>query len=245
MSEVRAARRRDAILGISVATVIISLWSGSLIFLLTVDLAQLDYLWVLPASAWQLFLYTGLFITAHDAMHGAVFRINRRLNNAVGSLAVILYALFSYDKLQHEHWAHHRHPGSEQDPDFHDGVHRGFVPWYYTFLKHYVSWRQLLGMAIAFNIMRHILHIPLENLLLFWIAPSVLSTLQLFYFGTYLPHRETDEQFQDAHHAHSNDYSTFWSFLTCYHFGYHWEHHAYPHVPWWRLPAQRRKSLST
>ncbi|MBD3338449.1 MAG: beta-carotene ketolase, partial [Candidatus Lokiarchaeota archaeon] len=23
------------------------------------------------------------------------------------------------------------------------------------------------------------------------------------------------------------------------HFGYHWEHHEYPNIPWWRLPAVR------
>ena len=26
------------------------------------------------------------------------------------------------------------------------------------------------------------------------------------------------------------------SLLTCYHYGYHREHHAMPHVPWWQLP---------
>lgn len=28
------------------------------------------------------------------------------------------------------------------------------------------------------------------------------------------------------------------SFLTCYYFGYHLEHHLYPNVPWWRLPER-------
>jgi beta-carotene ketolase (CrtW type) len=33
------------------------------------------------------------------------------------------------------------------------------------------------------------------------------------------------------------------SLLTCFHFGYHHEHHDTPWVPWWKLPAQRRLAL--
>ena len=33
------------------------------------------------------------------------------------------------------------------------------------------------------------------------------------------------------------------SLVTCYHFGYHHEHHLYPAVPSWRLPAARRSAL--
>jgi beta-carotene ketolase (CrtW type) len=81
------------------------------------------------------------------------------------------------------------------------------------------------------------------NLILFWIIPPLLSTFQLFYFGTYLPHRELSEPYTDAHRTRSNDYNVFWSFLSCYHFGYHWEHHEYTHIPWWRLPKIRKLTL--
>ncbi|MBN2364878.1 MAG: fatty acid desaturase, partial [Calditrichaeota bacterium] len=26
-------------------------------------------------------------------------------------------------------------------------------------------------------------------------------------------------------------------------FGYHWEHHEFPHIAWWKLPAIRRTVL--
>ncbi|MEL7193577.1 MAG: fatty acid desaturase, partial [Bacteroidota bacterium] len=26
-----------------------------------------------------------------------------------------------------------------------------------------------------------------------------------------------------------------WAFLTCYFFGYHFEHHDSPNTPWWKL----------
>ena len=46
--------------------------------------------------------------------------------------------------------------------------------------------------------------------------------------------------YNNSHRAQSNAYSTLCSFITCYHFGYHWEHHEYPCVPWWQLPTIRK-----
>ncbi len=82
------------------------------------------------------------------------------------------------------------------------------------------------------------LHISAVSLLLFWFLPIVLSSMQLFLFGTYLPHRSEDSE--NSHHAVSSNYPLILSFLTCYHFGYHWEHHEYPHLPWYKLPSMRQ-----
>jgi beta-carotene ketolase (CrtW type) len=72
-------------------------------------------------------------------------------------------------------------------------------------------------------------------------VPALLSSLQLFYFGTYLPHRPGPDAFTDHHRARSNGYSEWLSLLTCFHFGYHHEHHRAPGEPWWRLPTVRRQ----
>lgn len=233
---------RDSYIGLAIALTIFIAWGGSLYFQLSNDLLQVGIPIAFAGIVLQTFLYTGLFITAHDAMHGSVYRINAKVNDFIGTLAVRFYALFSFPKLHDKHWEHHTHPASEDDPDFHDGEHPQFWRWYLHFLINYVSWKQIAGMAIVFNILEHLVGIPAQRLLLFWVLPSLLSTLQLFYFGTYLPHRE-EGGYSDEHHARSNEYSVFWSFITCYHFGYHWEHHAWPHVAWWKLPAQRRISL--
>ncbi|MBN1543355.1 fatty acid desaturase, partial [candidate division KSB1 bacterium] len=189
-------------------------------------------------------LYTGLFITAHDAMHGGVAPGCYRLNRWIGWLAVRCYAFFSYSLLLSRHSDHHRYPASDKDPDYHDGRHRGFWSWYLRFMHTYLRVGQIVGMAIVFNVLLHLLGVPIGNLLLFWVAPALLSTVQLFYFGTYLPHREPPGGYDNPHRARSNDYPVWLSFLTCYHFGYHREHHEAPYVPWWRLSAQRQKSLS-
>ena len=100
----------------------------------------------------------------------------------------------------------------------------------------YWSWTRLICLIIVFEIISYTIHIPEKNLTLFWIIPSILSSVQLFYFGTFLPHREPEGGYKNTHCAETNPLPTFWSFITCYHFGYHEEHHEHPNVPWWKLP---------
>ena len=226
--------------GLFIAIIIIGVWGLSLALLLTLDSAGINIALIPIGILCQTFLYTGLFITAHDAMHGSVCPAHPRLNNGIGATTVGLYALFSYRKLLAKHWAHHRTPASGTDPDYHDGEHSSFWMWYLRFMKEYLSGWQIIGMAIVFQMMEYVLRVPSINLILFWVAPALLSTLQLFYFGTYLPHRLPEGGYENPHRAQSNAYSTFWSFITCYHFGYHWEHHEYPYVPWWQLPTIRK-----
>lgn len=233
----KTLNNEDSFRGILIAFAIIGIWASSLFFLLSLNISEVHILWLLPAVIWQTFLYTGLFITAHDAMHGVVFSQNPKINHLIGSLAVSLYALFPYKELLKKHWAHHRNPASGTDPDFHNGKHKNFLAWYFHFMKGYWSWKGILGLMVIFNIASYVIHIPKENLTLFWAIPSILSSVQLFYFGSFLPHQEPEGGYTNAHRAQTNPLPTFWSFITCYHFGYHEEHHEYPHVPWWNLPA--------
>ncbi len=234
-------RKNDSYKGVSAAITIISVWLASLIFFITRDFQAIPWYTTALIILWQTFLFTGLFITAHDGMHGIIMPTHKKLNHFLGRLAVFLYALFSYQTLKTKHWDHHRYPASGDDPDFHDGRHRDPFRWYINFIANYITWKQILGMAVVFNILDHLAGLPTINLLLFWVLPALLSTFQLFYFGTYLPHHEAEDPWPDRHHSRSNDYPAWLSFLTCYHFGYHWEHHAFPYVPWWRLPSKRRE----
>ncbi|WP_392408042.1 beta-carotene ketolase CrtW [Chlorogloeopsis fritschii] len=235
--------KKDSIAGLIVALLIITIWAASLSVLLYFDVTKFSN-WLIPiAIIWQTFLYTGLFITAHDAMHGAVYRKNIKINNFIGSLSVILYAFFSYRQLLKKHWLHHHHPASENDPDFHDGQRINGIFWYFHFMKEYWSWHQFIGMTIIFNLAKYTLQISNQNLILFWIIPPILSSIQLFYFGTFLPHREPKEGYVRPHCAQTIPLPVFWSFITCYHFGYHQEHHEFPQVPWWQLPSVYKQKI--
>jgi beta-carotene ketolase (CrtW type) len=226
--------------GIAIALTIITTWIVSLLFLLSSNLQHLKLWQIVIAIGWQTFLYTGLFITAHDAMHGLVAPKNLQINRSIGRIAVNFYALFPYNKLLQKHWAHHRDPASELDPDFHNGKQKNFFAWYLYFLKNYWCWRQVIGLVLIFHSANLLLNIPRINLTLFWALPAILSSVQLFYFGTYLTHREPKTGYENIHRAQTTHVIPFWSFLACYHFGYHEEHHEYPHVPWWKLPEVYR-----
>jgi beta-carotene ketolase (CrtW type) len=230
--------------GILIALTVITAWAASLAISLTSSFIlspslPLPYLLTPVFVLLNTFLYTGLFITAHDAMHGTVAPAHPALNRAIGRVCTRLYALFGFDAMLKKHHEHHRHPASDGDPDFHDGRHTGFARWYAHFFFTYVTWKQLVGMAVIYNLLKYAAGIPDVNILLFWVLPALASTLQLFFFGTYLPHREPAEGYIEPHRAVSNAYGVALSFLTCYHFGYHLEHHEKPGVPWWGLPKER------
>lgn len=215
--------------GLIPAAVIFLSWFALLSFSFSQEL-KLTQIWTIVILFIQTHLFTGLFITAHDAMHGTVSS-NKILNHAVGQFATFLYAFFPYNKLYTKHHLHHSEVATEHDPDYHEG---GFIAWYASFLGEYISWWQLLGYALTFNLLK--LWIPTETLVVFWIVPALLSTIQLFYFGTYLPHKGSHN---NRHHARSQAPNHFLAFLSCYFFGYHYEHHDKPWVPWWRLYKER------
>jgi beta-carotene ketolase (CrtW type) len=183
----------------------------------------------------QMHLYTGLFITAHDAMHGTVAPQNKKLNNFLGQVCTLFYALFPLQKLYSKHHQHHQFVHSDQDPDYYNG---NFFIWYFQFIKQYITWWQIVGMAIIYNILE--IWITEQNLLFFWVVPSLLSTLQLFYFGTYLPHKGEHE---NKHQSKTQKKNHLWAFFSCYFFGYHYEHHDSPATPWWRLWKEKEKNL--
>jgi beta-carotene ketolase (CrtW type) len=197
--------------------------------------------WAIPLLLLQTWLSVGLFIVAHDAMHGSLAPGRPRVNRAVGRLSLLLYAGFWMDRLAPKHFDHHRHVGTELDPDFHADHPTRLAPWYLQFMRRYFGLREFLVLAAISWTYLLLLGVRLENLLLFWALPSVASSLQLFTFGTFLPHRHEDSPFADSHNARSNAYPWLVSLLTCFHFGYHREHHLSPGTPWWHLPAERRR----
>lgn len=188
----------------------------------------------------QTWLSTGLFIVAHDAMHGALAPCHPRLNRAIGAACLSLYACLSYAALLPQHHLHHRETGRAGDPDFHGG-NPSLVGWFLQFFKTYYSHGQIIRITVMALIYTVLLGAPLGNIVVFWALPALGAVAQLFVFGTWLPHRERETPFVDAHRAHSIDVGQVLSLLTCFHFGgYHHEHHLSPGTPWWGLPSRRR-----
>lgn len=222
--------------GIVIALTVLSAWLGHLVWLLVGTQLTLASPLAWLHIALQAYLSTGLFITGHDAMHGIVSR-HRWVNEAVGTAACFLFAGLSYRRLVVNHRAHHTDPTGPDDPDF--ATHtQAFWPWFFTFMKRYTTWPQILTMAVKFNLLWW-LGVAQWRIWGFWVLPAVLGTVQLFYFGTYRPHRRPDTPDMQPHHARSLPRNHLWAMLSCYFFGYHWEHHQSPSTPWWALWRQR------
>ncbi len=197
----------------------------------------------LALVALQTWLYVGMFIIAHDCMHGSLVPFRPRANRLIGQVCLLLYAGFSFDKLNRAHHRHHQHAGTSADPDFHDAPPHHFWPWFFKFFFEYFTFHQIILIAAVSAADIILLGASPLNIVVFWAVPGLLSALQLFTFGTYLPHRPHEQPFHDRHNARTNSYPQWLSLLTCFHFGYHHEHHLFPSAPWWRLPAIRSRRL--
>ena len=218
-------------MGLLIALTVIFLWFAHLFYLLAYCEVSFSSPMILIHIAIQTYLYTGLFITAHDSMHGLVSP-NKIINTAIGWLATLLFAALPYSRLLQKHKLHHQFPGEAGDPDYNIDS-QNFWLWWFSFLKNYIIWWQIIVMAILFNLLK--IWYDQWNLVLFWVMPSILSTFQLFYFGTYRPHRLPHNDEMLPHNARSQKGSHLWAMLSCYFFGYHFEHHESPQTPWWKL----------
>jgi len=231
-------------------------WLLSLILLMPLELENLPNPWnggwqgclgvlaVVLGVLLRTFLHTGLFIIGHDAMHEVLIPRDGRANRRWGRLCLALYAGLPYDHCRQQHQRHHRFAGGREDPDC-QAAEEGLAPWFVHFLLPYLSWPQmaaLLGLwATIAWLSTPFTPSAASHLLLFCVLPLLLSSLQLFLFGTYLPHRHLEKNGQ-PHQAHSLDLPPWLSLLACYHFSYHWEHHQYPGLAWFELPGSRRRS---
>lgn len=196
-------------------------------------------------------LQTGLFIVGHDAMHGLLCPARDRWNDALGALALMLYAALPYGACRRQHHAHHNQPASALDPDFPRQFSDGALHWYSQFLARYLSARQMLLLLATWAVLVVLTmtgaQVPIAQaswrVLLFTTLPLLLSSVQLFVFGTYLPHR-VQRHPELRTHPISLTLPPWLSLLACYHFGYHREHHDNPALSWYELPAARARKLS-
>ncbi|MEX1318028.1 MAG: fatty acid desaturase [Synechococcaceae cyanobacterium] len=228
--------------GTPVALGLIGGWCLSLLLLLAIGPA-LPAGGRLVAVLLRTLLQTGLFIVGHDAMHRSVAPACRRLNDNLGRVALGLYACLPYGPCRRNHLLHHRAPGSSRDPDFHAPRQPGAIRWFLRFLAGYLSASSLALLATLWGgaaLAAQTLHgHGSEVVITYWILPLALSSLQLFLFGTYLPHRGRAQA--APHGAITLAWPEPLSLLACFHFGYHVEHHSHPSLPWYELPACHRR----
>lgn len=211
------------------------------------ELSWANWPFALALAAVQCWLSVGVFIICHDAMHGSLAPGCPRLNGAIGAVLLALYAGFAWKRLRDAHFTHHKLAGRAGDPDFDEHHPDDFWRWYGTFFRRYFGWCSLLFVHAVVGIYWLVLDIPMAQIVMLYGLPALGSSLQLFYFGTFRPHRhlrgEDAQNFADRHNTRSEDFGTLASLASCFHFGYHLEHHRRPDVPWWALPGARRAGV--
>ncbi len=225
-------------MGILISTTLILLWGGHLAYILLNITPDAGNIWMYFHILVQTYLFTGLFITAHDAMHGNISS-SRAASTSFGYIASFLFAGMYYKRLLKNHRLHHKHAASEGDPDFYAGS-QNFLKWWAVFMWRYLTVIQLVIMAVFFNLLILIPGVNEITALLYWALPAVLATLQLFWVGVYWPHRLPHTDNMGQHRARTQVKNHLWAMLSCYFFGYHREHHNNPRVPWWLLHKSKK-----
>lgn len=235
-----APRSGQAAIGLALAFGIVASWLAIHAYAMFVfELTWTSLPFALIMAVVQCWLSVGLFIISHDAMHGSLVPGHKRINGAIGGSLLFLYAGFGWTRMRDAHFDHHKAPGTERDPDFSADHPTSFWPWYATFLRRYFGWRSILFVSTVVTVYWLVLGIPVEKIVLLYGAPAIASSMQLFYFGTFRPHHHDGKGFADEHNARSDGFGVLASLASCFHFGYHHEHHRAPHVPWWGLPRAR------
>ena len=244
MVRAMSSAHRQSLIGLGLAALIFGVWllvHAWAMFVLRIDAT--NWFVVPPVFALQCWLSVGMFIVAHDAMHGSLVPSNPRAGQVIGAVLLFLYAGFGWRRMRDAHFDHHRHAGTDRDPDYNAANPHDFWPWYRLFLIRYFG---PLSMAWVWTVVLtyyFLLDVPPANIALLYGFPAIASSLQLFYFGTYRPHRSDDAGFADHHRARTNSFGTLASLFSCFHFGYHHEHHLSPGTPWWGLPARHRDHI--
>ncbi len=220
-------------MGIFISVSVILIWALHLAYMLLGVPLSASNPWMYLHILIQGYLFTGLFITAHDAMHGNVSS-KKWVNLMIGYVASFLFAGMSYKRLRKNHGLHHKHSASKGDPDFYTRS-QNYFRWLGIFMWRYVTLIQLVVMAIFFNLLLLIPGVSETKALLYWALPAVLGTLQLFTIGIYWVHKLPHTEKMGPHKARTQIKNHLWAMLSCYFFGYHREHHNNPRIPWWEL----------
>ncbi|MBS2021730.1 MAG: fatty acid desaturase [Deltaproteobacteria bacterium] len=189
-------------------------------------------------TPWMVFAFTGLFILAHEAIHGTLVPGRPRLGHALGRLAAFAYAFMDYGRLRARHAQHHAAPQSPDDPDAHASGR--FLPHLFAFALRYLRWWQVALLVLVGNRVGQAGHT--FAMLFAYVLPVVCSTLVVFSLGIFLVHhpRLAQRGLADARHRTvAIDPGLLPSLLSILFFNYHWLHHEHPHLTWLSLGRLR------
>ena len=201
----------------------------------------------------------------HEGIHGNLFR-NRRLNRWVGFLAGAP-TMLPVSGFGANHLLHHKHTRTEQDPDELMHMSESRKGRSLIFYSWFVIGTILFGLHIPGVVKNRCTKaeqkaVRLERVLIFLTVISLLVAAYYFSFLNVLLHcwfipllvasflvnirGWAEHQLTNTDHpltqTRTVTSSRFYSFLNI-NLNYHLEHHLFPGVPWYNLPALHRLLL--
>ena len=197
-------------------------------------------LWALAISPWLVCCFTGLFILAHEAIHGTLVPGHPRLGHALGWLFAFAFVFMDYGTLRARHFEHHQRPGREGDPDAHPSGR--FLPHFASFIYRYLRIWQVALLVLAGNAVGQAGHT--RAMLCAYVVPAIASTLIVFTVGIFLVHHPRLRALGVADERHRSvgvDLGGAGSLLAILFFNTHWLHHEHPQLNWLQLGLHRSR----
>lgn len=225
---------------------------------------QVNLWWKLPLWILMGFFINGLVQMSHETWHGNY--LPKRWQNTVAGHLLSLLVGIAFEPLRHDHLAHHKFNRTEKDPDAYNAGQRSLG---LSLLFYAVVVFGLPLSLIYFNVLypiqhftrremaRHILVLSLyaslytalyvlldttnhlNTALQVWIVP-ILFTSPFNGLKSIADHHNNlwkGNRFQTATTTRSNFLVTFvWNGLN-----YHLDHHLFPRIPGYNLPALHQK----
>ncbi|CAN5484768.1 hypothetical protein BH23VER1_BH23VER1_06580 [soil metagenome] len=187
----------------------------------------------------------------HEASHYNLFR-TRRLND-LGEIVYCLPFFFTLADYRREHREHHLYLNTDREKLHDDYASFGLLSpkrkmawiWFVKPLLGYAGWSYLRSVVAlisprsAWKILTFwtvvgtaaLLAGHLDVLVLYWIVPLLWSFASFFYWS------EIEDHYNTECGARTN---VGWTNLFTHNNGYHYAHHRYPTIPWYRLPQAHR-----
>ena len=200
----------------------------------------------------------GCVLLVHEGMHGTLFKSTR--TNRMASILLSCTHLMSFTAYQVLHIRHHKHVGNDGDPDYYGnyvdskpllwlmhGLRLAAAAFLYLIAIPVLAWRGS-GRSVRRRVVQEylvlaaivlpvVLWVPGDVLIDVWLIPMVIVAV-ITQMRAFAQHTLTDAS-QPLLAARSMRPAWVVSYLML-HENYHLEHHLFPRVPSYHLPALAR-----
>lgn len=215
--------------------------------------------------------YHALGVLAHEAAHYRLFH-NRKLNDWIGEVLAwpLLTTLHGY---RANHLIHHKHANSDHDPDWVRKLNDPFFQFpkskkeimiavlkaisglvFIGYIHAIILSKELNDVPKSLKCLRGTFYLTVVGvcvalnvwhaLLMYWMIPLMTSFSLVMYIRSVAEHHGGGMNYDDELGASRHvDATLFEKLFIPHNINYHLDHHLYPSVPYYKLPALHQRLL--